>query len=146
MGYSQAYSAYRETNVKTASQGKLVVLLYEEAVRQLTAASALFNGNGKIEASHIEKFNANILKAQEIITELEVSLDMEKGGQIAKSLMSLYVYFNSELLNANIHQDKSKIDFVLKMMSQLCDSWRVAAGSTSNAPAAVVPSALNIEG
>lgn len=146
MGYQQAYSAYRETNVKTASQGKLIVLLYEEAVRQLTQALKQFDASGTIDAPKIEKFNANVRKVQEIITELQVSLDMEKGGQIADSLMSLYVYFNNELLDANINHTKTKIEFVLNMMSQLLESWRTAANSTSNAPASVVPSALNIEG
>jgi len=146
MGYPKAYSAYRDTNVKTASQGKLIVLLYEGAVRQLSTAASYFNSTGKIDPTHIEKFNACILKTQEIITELQVSLDMDKGGDIAKSLMALYVYFNKELLDANISQDRKKIDFVLNMMNQLCDAWRVAANSTANAPAAEVQSALNIEG
>ena len=146
MGYSQAYSAYRETNVKTASQGKLVVLLYEEAVRQLSQALGHFNSGGKINASKIEKFSANISKTREIITELQVSLDMSKGGQIAQSLMSLYVYFNNELLDANISHDKKKIEFVANMMKELLESWRTAANSTANAPAAVIPAALNIEG
>lgn len=146
MAYSQVYSAYRDTNVKTASQGKLIVLLYEETIRQLTAASSYFTPDGKIGASHIEKFNANILKVQEIITELQVSLDMERGGEIAKSLMALYVYFKNELLDANIKRDRKKIDFVRNMMTQLCDAWRTTANSTANAPAAIIPAALNIEG
>ena len=47
-------------------------------------------------------------KTQAIITELEVSLDMEKGGEIAKNLMALYVYFNEELMNAGINKNKEK--------------------------------------
>src|SRR5574344_3005080 len=90
MGYNQAYNAYKSTNVRTASQGHLVVLLYEEAVRQLSAASALFEQDGSVKASNIEKYNNCLQKAQAIITELQVSLDMEKGGEIAKNLMSLY--------------------------------------------------------
>lgn len=146
MSYPQAYSAYRDTNIKTASQGKLIVLLYEEAVRQLSEALKQFNAKGAMDAPKIEKFNANVRKTQAVITELQVSLDMEKGGQIAQSLMSLYVYFNNELLDANINQNKAKIEFILKMMKELLESWRTAASSTANAPASDIPSALNIEG
>ncbi|MCR5613870.1 flagellar export chaperone FliS [Treponema sp.] len=145
MGYNQAYNAYRDTNVKTASQGRLVVLLYEEAVKQLTMASSLFGSNGAIAPGDIEKFGKCILKAQEIITELQVSLDMEKGGEIAKNLMSLYIFFNKALTDANIKKDKAGIDSVLKMMSDLCDTWRQAAATSAASPAQVQKT-LNIEG
>ncbi|MFA6856613.1 MAG: flagellar export chaperone FliS [Treponema sp.] len=146
MGYNQAYNAYKSTNVRTASQGQLVVLLYEEAVRQLTAASGLFETDETITAQHIEVLNKCLQKSQAIITELQVSLNMEKGGEIARNLMSLYVYFNNELMSANINHSKKKIDFVLTMMKQLTDSWRQVANSTANAPATAVPNVLNIEG
>ncbi|MBR7064566.1 MAG: flagellar export chaperone FliS [Treponema sp.] len=146
MGYNQAYNAYKNTNIRTASQGQLIVLLYEEAVRQLGAASALCKNGERIKAPNIEKFNNCLQKTQAIITELQVSLDMEKGGEIAKNLMSLYVYFNNELMDANINQDKKKIDFVLDMMSQLLESWRQVASTAANAPAAKIAGALNIEG
>ena len=94
MGYQNAYTAYQRTNVNTASQGRLVVLLYEGAVKHLTSALNLFDNNGKIKAKDIEQFGIHIQKAQAIITELQVSLDMEKGGEIARNLMSLYVFFN----------------------------------------------------
>jgi flagellar secretion chaperone FliS len=146
MGYNQAYNAYKSTNVRTASQGQLVVLLYEGAVRQLSTASALFNADESVNAPNIEKFNNCLQKAQAIITELQVSLNLEKGGEIAQNLMSLYVYFNNELMSANITRDKKKVDFVLDMMRQLTDSWRQAANSTANAPSAAVTNVLNIEG
>jgi flagellar secretion chaperone FliS len=146
MGYNQAYNAYKSTNIRTASQGQLVVLLYEEAVRQLTAASSLFEADDTITAQHLEVLNKCLQKSQAIITELQVSLNMEKGGEIAQNLMSLYVYFNNELMSANISHNKKKIDFVLTMMKQLTDSWRQIANSTANAPAAAVPNILNIEG
>lgn len=145
MGYNQAYNAYRDTNVKTASQGRLIVLLYEEAVKQLTLAVSLFDGE-KLPVNNIEKFGKAILKTQEILTELQVSLDMEKGGEIAKNLMSLYIYFNRELTEANIAKDKNKIQPILKMLSELCDSWRQAAASSANQPAGKVQQTLNIEG
>lgn len=143
---SYANDTYRRTTVSTASQGQLVVLLYEGAVKRLTAAADLFDEKGMVAAHNIEQLNDNLQKAQAIITELEVSLDMEAGGEIAHNLMALYVYFNSELMSANINRDKGRIDFVLKMMSELLESWRKAAASTANTYSAGATPALNIKG
>ena len=146
MGYTQAYNAYKETNVKTASQGRLVVLLYEEAVRQLTLASSLFSEDSNLPVQNIERFGKSILKSQEIITELQVCLDMEKGGEIAKNLMALYIFFNRQLTDANIKKDKAIVESILKMMSELCESWRQAAASSATTQTTKVQQALNIEG
>lgn len=140
------YNTYREVGVKTASQGKLVVMLYEGAVLNLEKAIALIDPMGKIQASNIEAYGNYIQKVMDIISELQISLDMEKGGEIAKNLMSLYLFFNEELMNANINQDKEKVSSVLKMMSDLADAWRTIANSTANAPATKVPNAVNIVG
>src|SRR5574344_1958290 len=146
MGYKNAYNAYQKTNVNTASQGRLIVLLYEGAIKQLNLALSLLDDNNSLKPSDVEKFGVCIQKTQAIITELQVSLDMEKGGEIAKNLMSLYLFFNEELMNANINQDKEKVSSVLKMMSDLADAWRTIANSTANAPATKVPNAVNIVG
>ena len=146
MGYNQAYNAYRDTNVKTASQGRLIVLLYEGAVKQLTLANSMFDENGKLPVRSIEAFGKAILKAQEIITELQVSLDMEKGGEIAKNLMSLYIFFNKELTETNISKDQKRLEPIMKMISDLCESWRQAAASSAKAPQTQVQQTLNIQG
>ena len=146
MAFQNAYSAYQKTNVNTASQGKLVVLLYEGAIKQLTMALNFIDENDKIKPQNIEKFGICLQKVQSIITELQVSLDMEKGGDIATNLMALYVFFNEELVQASITKDKEKIKSVLKMMSDLAESWKIIANSTANAPAALVENALNIMG
>ena len=91
-------------------------------------------------------FGIHIQKAQAIITELQVTLDMEKGKDIARNLMSLYLYFNEELMDANINHNKTKLQFVVKMLNELAESWRIIANSTANAPAAKVQNALNIVG
>jgi len=145
MGFQNAYNAYQKNNVSTASQGRLVVLLYEGAVKHLSAAINLFEADGSLKACNIEEYGIHIQKAQAIITELQVSLDMEKGGEIAKNLMSLYVFFNEELVDAAIRHNKEKLQSVNKMMNDLAESWRVISNSTANAPAAKVNNALNIE-
>lgn len=146
MALPNAYSTYQKNNVNTASQGRLVVLLYEGAIKHLTAALNLIGPDQKIKPGDIEQYGIHLQKTQAIITELQVSLDMEKGGDIAKNLMSLYVYFNQELMTASINHDKSKIEFVLRMMNELAASWRQISNSTANAPAQTVQGALNIQG
>jgi flagellar protein FliS len=146
MGYQNAYAAYQKTNVNTASQGRLVVLLYEGAVKHLKAALNLFGQDDKLKPGDIEQFGIHLQKTQAIITELQVSLDMEKGGDIARNLMSLYVYFNEELMDATISHNKSKIEFVLTKIDDLAGAWRTIANSTANAPAAKVANTLNIVG
>ncbi len=146
MMYNQAYNAYKKASVKTASQAELVVLLYEGAVKKLTSASSKFTPDGKLPVANIESFSSDVLRAQEIITELQVSLDMEKGGEIARNLMSLYLFFNDQLRSANISKNKDKIDSVLNMMSQLTESWRQAAESSNGTVSNQTQPALNIEG
>ena len=148
MAYNQAYSAYQKTNVTTASQGKLVVLRYEAAVKNLNSALSLMDSEEKIKPCDIENFTKFIQKTQSIITELQVSLDMEKGADISKNLMSLYIFFNSELTSAIFNHSREKIEFVKKMMNELLSAWRTASNSVSNAPAntSLRESTLNITG
>lgn len=131
------YNAYREIGVKTASQGKLVVMLYEGAVNNLEKAMSLIEPDGKINANQIESYGNFLQKVMDILTELEVSLDMDKGGEIAKNLMSLYVYFNRQILEATMDHKKEKLDFVHNMMSQLRESWITASNSTANSQTAI---------
>lgn len=145
MAYTQAYTAYKATGVKTASQGKLIIMLYEEALRRMDAALALYNPQDKLDASSIEKFNNSLVKTQEIITELMVSLDMERGGEIAHNLMALYSFFNRELLDTCITHDKAKLISIRTMMHELHSSWAVAVAETPTADAAV-HTAIDING
>ena len=146
MSYNNAYTAYQKTNVKTASQGHLIVLLYEAAVKNLRNASNLIDENSKIKPGDIEKFSGFILKTQAIITELQVSLDMDKGGEISKNLMSLYMYFNSELMDASINHNKEKINFVYNQLNELLSAWRTAAQTTASTAPQEARAALNIQG
>jgi flagellar protein FliS len=91
----------------------------------------------------VEKYNAHIIRAQDIITELMVSLDMVNGGDIAKNLMNLYVYFNQELMEGNLKRDTQKLLFVKSMMSDLRGTW---AEISSRSGSAVAPEGMVIDG
>ena len=145
MAYTHAFTAYKQTGVKTATQGKLVIMLYEEALRQLNVALQLFKTENSIEPQNIEKMHKATVKTQEIITELMVSLNIDEGGQLAQNLLGLYMFFNQELLDGSIHHDKKKIRFVRDKMAELKDAW-VHAESVTQTKTSDVGSAISING
>ncbi len=115
-------NAYRETNIKTASQGKLVIMLYEEAIRQMEIAIRGLNSD----VPRIDTISNSIIKAQDIITELMVSLDFEKGGEIADNIYGLYVFFNRQLMQANVKKSVDLITPIMDMMKELKQAWEQA--------------------
>lgn len=119
-------NAYKETHIKTASGGRLIIMIYDEAVRQLDyAIEALGRKNPKFDLAS----NA-IIKTQDLITELMVSLDFDKGGEIAQNLFSLYMFFNRQLMDANVKKDVDMLKNVLKFVSDLRDAWQQAINKT----------------
>ena len=147
MAYTNAISSYKETRVNTASQGQLIMMLYEELVKHLDRGLELLglNSGEKQNPANIEKISKAILKAQEIITELTVSLDFEQGGEIAKNLFSLYTWFNKELLEANIQQDMERITAVRNLLNELRSAWMVIVANNSETAGKAV-TGVNIAG
>ncbi|GHV63118.1 flagellar protein FliS [Spirochaetia bacterium] len=133
MAITNALSTYREIRIKTASQGQLVIMLYDEAVKHLDRGLELLgvNTSGKADPGKIEKISKSILKTQEIITELMVSLDFDQGGDVAKNLFSLYTWFNQELLEANVKQDARRITIIRNMVNELRGAWVEIIAKTS---------------
>jgi flagellar protein FliS len=133
VAYTNQLSAYRETRIKTASQGQIIIMLYDETVKHLDQGLELLNLNtkGKRDPGRIEKINKAVLKAQEIITELMASLDFDQGGEIAQNLFSLYSWFNQELLEANVKQDLRRITVVRNMVNELRGAWNEAVSKSS---------------
>lgn len=119
MSTKNPLNAYKETKIKTASQGQLIIMLYDEAIKQLDIALD--------ELSHsvrkIDRISNAIIKTQDLITELMVSLDFEKGGDIAKNLLSLYMFFNRQLMEANMKKDTEPLSQVRKMLFELRGAW-----------------------
>jgi flagellar protein FliS len=123
-------------------------MLYDEAVKQLDRGLELLvlNSGDKKDPSRIEKINKAVLKAQEIITELMVSLNFEQGGDIAKNLFSLYTWFNQELLEANVKQDPRRITVVRNMVNELRSAWNQIAVQTPVEPVNRPALGVNIAG
>ncbi len=147
MGYTHALNAYKETSVRTASQGKLIVMLYEEAVKRLDSAIELVQGDLKKAPAKIEKANTQILRAQEIVTELAASLNMDEGGEVAKNLMSLYTFFLTQLSSANLEKKPDKLIPVRDMMKDLLEAWgQVATSSSASENREPMSTGINIAG
>jgi flagellar protein FliS len=113
-----AHLEYQANQVETADPRQLVIMLYDGAIRFLDKALINIQNFKKY-----DEVNQNILRAQDIITELMVSLDMEKGGEIANNLMSLYSFMKKEILNANIQKEGAGIRSVIKMLKELKSAW-----------------------
>ena len=148
LAYTNAISTYKETRVKTASQGQLIIMLYEEAVKHLDRGLELLglNAGGKRNPGNIERISKSILKAQEIVTELTVSLDFEQGGEIAQNLFSLYTWFNKELLAANISQDIRRVTAVRNQLYELKSAWAEIAAKNNSETAGKAMPGVNIAG
>lgn len=114
----KGYEEYQVNQVATANPKQLVIMLYEGAIRFLEEALQNIGNFRKYDV-----VNTKILRAQDIINELMVSLDMEKGGEIANNLLSLYVFMKKELLEANINKDKTRVERVIKMLVDLKSAW-----------------------
>lgn len=103
-------------------------MLYDECIRQLKNASRELDArHPKLDAAH----NA-IVKAQDIISELMVSLDFDEGGDIAQNLFHLYMYFNQKLVDANLSKESSNLREVCRHMTELRGAWasvEIAAGT-----------------
>ena len=137
-------AAYRETRVKTASPGQLVVMLYDEALKQCDIAIELSGQGPKPRPDRIERINIALGKAQDVVTELMASLDFDAGGEIARNLFALYVWFGRELLEANITKDTPRIKAVRGMLAELRGAWaQVARGSQEGSGATM---GINIAG
>ena len=124
---SNPLAAYREVRVKTASPAQIVVMLYDEAVRQCDRALDLMTGNEAKNPRNIEKINAALGKTQDIVTELMAGLDFEAGGDIAQDLFALYVWFNRELMESNVEKDGKRVRIVRDQLDSLRGAWAEAA-------------------
>lgn len=148
LAYSNALSAYKETKVKTAGQGQLIIMLYDEAIKQLDRGLDLMkqNNKGKKDPAKIEEIAKSLLKTQEIITELMVSLDFDQGGEIAKNLFSLYSWFNQEIVESNITKDIARVTNIRNMLIDLRTTWGEVVAKTSSETIESPKSGVNIAG
>jgi len=109
---------YQETAVTTQNKGKLVVMLYDGAIKFLKMAIK------EIEAKEPEAKGRHISKAIDILFELNTVLDTEAGGEVAANLRKLYLFMGRHLTKANIKQDIGMIEEVIKLLEELNQGWK----------------------
>jgi flagellar protein FliS len=115
---------YKHNLIMCASPMELIMMLYDEAIMSLSKAESAF----AIEEPHrIQEISNKLIHAQDIITELAVSLDMEKGGEIAQHLHRLYDFMLNHLARANASKSTKPISEVRDLLCELRESWKQVA-------------------
>jgi len=127
VSYQAAGDAYQSQAVGTAGPLQLVLMLYDRALAAIARSEwAIKNKDrGSIELAHTE-----LTRAQDIVTELMLSLDHDRGGEISASLNAIYQFCLDQLTNANINKDATALPFVSKSLSDLREAWAHIAAET----------------
>jgi len=118
-GYARTYQAQ---SVLTASPGHLVLMLYDGALRFMNNAREALQSPEET-PRRIEIINNNLIKAQNILIELQANLNHEAGGDHAANLNRLYDYYVRRLFEANIKKTAEPLIEVERLVRQLRDGW-----------------------
>ena len=116
MAVNNPYQAYQQNSVTQSTPGELTLMLYNGCLKFLNQAKK------GIETNNIELKNTNIQKAQNILREFMVTLDMSQN--ISKSMANLYEYMINRLVEANIKNDVEMIEEVYGLTLEFRDTWK----------------------
>ncbi|WP_024787827.1 MULTISPECIES: flagellar export chaperone FliS [unclassified Lebetimonas] len=122
MTYNKALESYNQMNVQIDKPEKLVLMLYEGALRFVNFAKKA------IKEGDIEKKVKYIIKVSNIFIELINSLDYENGGDIAYYLNGLYGYQLELLAKANLENDEKYLEDVIRVLKGLIEAWKEETG------------------
>ncbi|MAE73415.1 MAG: flagellar export chaperone FliS [Bdellovibrionaceae bacterium] len=117
---SNPYQKYKKTSIQSASREKLLLMLYEGAIKFIKLAIVA------VEKNDIAARGTNIGRAYDIVLELNNTLNHEVGGEISKSLEQLYMFVTDQLTKGNIHSDKKALEDALGVMQTLHTGWQEA--------------------
>lgn len=115
------WQSYRQVATQTATPGQLVLMLFDGAIRFLERARQGFGLEDPLEFN--QTINNNILRAQAIINELSLALDMDRGGDCAMTLRRLYNYMDHRLQEANQYKKEDGILDVVRRLTILREAW-----------------------
>jgi len=113
---SYALQAYKNVKVSTASEGDLILMLFDGAIRFANQAINCIND------SDIAGAHDKLVRAQDIMLELISSLNMDVG-EIAQNLYQLYFFINQLLIQANVKKDGDLIQQAIKLLTELREMW-----------------------
>jgi len=115
-----AQDTYRVNQIRMASKEQLLIITYDIGIRSCAAAERA------IAANDPEQINLNLQRAQAVVRELMVTLNLERGGDVAASLMRLYDYMYCQLVDANVRKDAAAVSAVRAMLEELKATWTEA--------------------
>jgi len=121
MQYDKVAKSYKAQSVQTASPGKLVLMLFDGCLRFTLAARKAFDEEEFTKKN--EDINNNLIRAQNIVTELQSSLDMSVPGDLPGTLYRLYDFVMHKLQQANLKKEKQPIAEAEKIINELRDAW-----------------------
>jgi flagellar secretion chaperone FliS len=121
MMYEGAAKSYRQTDVLSADPLKLILMCYDSAIGSLKLARRAYV------ARDYEAKGKALVKTLDIIHELNASLDMKRGGEIAKNLRALYLFITQALMEADLKRNLAVFDNVIQMLEELEASWQEIA-------------------
>lgn len=114
-------ASYQSVAVTTASPGKLILMLFDGALRFLNIAEQGCKIPGLRERQ--ETVHNNLIKAQNIISELQHCLNLREGGDFALNLFRLYDFMNTRLREANVRKEPENIRIVARLLGEVRDAW-----------------------
>lgn len=131
-----ATQQYSNIHITTVDRGRLLLMLYDGCIKFLKHAKA------GAESKDIPKFCRFLSKAQAIISELMLTLDFEKGGEIAKDLDRLYDFLLFYLTEANIEKNPAKVQRAIDILETIAGAYRdiIEGGKVGKLEAAELPS------
>lgn len=118
--------AYRRVDAETRSPIELVVMLYDGAIRFVGEARDAARQNdvaGRTRA---------VSRALAIVTELQNTLRIEEGGDLARELDRLYSYMTARLIDSNVRRDQTALDEVHRLLSTVREGWAQARTSDAH--------------
>jgi flagellar secretion chaperone FliS len=132
MSARSPWNSYRQVAMQTAAPGRVVLMLFEGAIRFLERAEQGFALEDPAEAN--QTIHNNIQRAQEIVHELNMALDLEQGGDLARTLRSLYEYMDRRLLESNLRKSLDGLVEVKKHLTSLRGAWDEMLRTRETAP------------
>lgn len=134
-----SHKAYRRVDIETASQGKLIVMLFNGAIKRAEDAKRF------LETGDMNEAHAKLLEAQDIVTELRSALNLEVG-EVAQNLDRIYEYFHHLLVTANVKKDTGPLLECVRFMTTVRDAWQETFERLSREEAPEAPPAINRHG
>ena len=123
---SNAQFTYQATRISTATKEQLLLITYDIGIKACHTAENALLGKTNGGTPDYDLANREVIRAQEVIRELMVTLNRERGGEVADKLMQLYEYMYQLLVDANIKKEPENISTVYGMLEELKQTWEEA--------------------